>query len=429
MGEGFAFDIELRRGAGAYICGEETALFNSIEGKRGEPRNKPPFPVQRGLFGKPTGINNVETLINVLEILRIGGLAYAEIGTEGSTGPRLFCVSGTVARPGLYEVESGATLREVLALAGGTQREREGRSCSAARPAGSSPRTTWTSGSRSRTRAPAATRWARASSWCSTSRSTWWTSCCGSRGSSATNPAASASRVAWAPCVRRRRCTGWCTGAHDRLARAGAGADRRDRPGHARRVDLRARARRRQPPYSLRCNGSTCSTPKERAHERDPAGSAPPAPRHRGRRADGPGRRGRDDPRCLSRPGDRHAHAVLRRQPHAGERVPRLRRRGRGRAHAGARVQPRGRGRDEGHDRHRARAAFAQARDGVPGVERRRRAHEPRRPPLDGRVRGRPRPVRRADGRAPGGRSRRALGRATTTTPPIRRSPSRSPSR
>ena len=121
MGEGFAFDIELRRGAGAYICGEETALFNSIEGKRGEPRNKPPFPVQRGLFGKPTGINNVETLINVLEIMRIGGLAFAEIGTEGSTGPRLFCVSGTVARPGLYEVESGATLREVLALAGGTQ--------------------------------------------------------------------------------------------------------------------------------------------------------------------------------------------------------------------------------------------------------------------------------------------------------------------
>jgi len=119
MGDGFAFDIELRRGAGAYICGEETALFNSIEGKRGEPRNKPPFPVQRGLFGKPTGINNVETLINVLEILRIGGAEYAKIGTEGSTGPRLFCVSGTVARPGLYEVDSGATLRDVLDLAGG----------------------------------------------------------------------------------------------------------------------------------------------------------------------------------------------------------------------------------------------------------------------------------------------------------------------
>jgi NADH-quinone oxidoreductase subunit F len=121
MGEGFAFDIELRRGAGAYICGEETALFNSIEGKRGEPRNKPPFPVQRGVFGKPTGINNVETLINVLEILRVGGLAYSETGTESSTGPRLFCVSGTVASPGLYEVESGATLRHVLDLAGGIQ--------------------------------------------------------------------------------------------------------------------------------------------------------------------------------------------------------------------------------------------------------------------------------------------------------------------
>jgi NADH-quinone oxidoreductase subunit F len=119
MSSGIAFDIELRRGAGAYICGEETSLFNSLEGKRGEPRNKPPFPVQRGLFGKPTGINNVETLVNVLEIMRVGGTGYAATGTEGSTGPRLFCVSGTVARPGLYEVESGATLRQVLDLAGG----------------------------------------------------------------------------------------------------------------------------------------------------------------------------------------------------------------------------------------------------------------------------------------------------------------------
>jgi NADH-quinone oxidoreductase subunit F len=123
MGEGFGFDIELRRGAGAYICGEETALFNSLEGRRGEPRNKPPFPVQRGLFGKPTGINNVETLINVLEILRIGGTAYAQIGTEGSTGPRLFCLSGNVARPGLYEVDFGVTLRDVLDLAGGVMGE------------------------------------------------------------------------------------------------------------------------------------------------------------------------------------------------------------------------------------------------------------------------------------------------------------------
>ena len=121
MGEGFRFDIELRRGAGAYICGEETALFNSIEGKRGEPRNKPPFPVERGLFGKPTGINNVETLLNVLEILRIGGPAYAEIGTPDSTGTRLFCLSGCVERPGLYEVEMGTTLRDLLAMAGGVR--------------------------------------------------------------------------------------------------------------------------------------------------------------------------------------------------------------------------------------------------------------------------------------------------------------------
>ena len=94
LGSGFAFDIELRRGAGAYICGEETALFESIEGKRGEPRNKPPFPVEVGLFGKPTVVNNVETLANVLRIVTDGGEAFARIGTEGSTGPKLFCLSG-----------------------------------------------------------------------------------------------------------------------------------------------------------------------------------------------------------------------------------------------------------------------------------------------------------------------------------------------
>jgi NADH-quinone oxidoreductase subunit F len=119
MGEGFAFDVQIRRGAGAYICGEETALFNSIEGRRGEPRNKPPFPVERGLFGKPTGIDNVETLVNVLEVLRIGGPAYAELGTPDSTGTRLFCLSGNVERPGVYEVACGTTLRELLGLAGG----------------------------------------------------------------------------------------------------------------------------------------------------------------------------------------------------------------------------------------------------------------------------------------------------------------------
>jgi NADH-quinone oxidoreductase subunit F len=119
MGHSFGFDIEIRRGGGAYICGEETAIFNSIEGFRGEPRNKPPFPVQAGVFNKPTVINNVETLVNVLEILRIGGPQYAKIGTEGSAGPRLFCLSGCVTRPGVYEVPFGSTLRQMLEMAGG----------------------------------------------------------------------------------------------------------------------------------------------------------------------------------------------------------------------------------------------------------------------------------------------------------------------
>ncbi|MBX9362230.1 NAD(P)H-dependent oxidoreductase subunit E [Streptomyces sp. WAC04114] len=118
LGQGYAFDIEIRRGAGAYICGEETALFNSIEGYRGEPRSKPPFPVEKGLFGKPTVENNVETLANVLPILTVGAPAYAAIGTGRSTGPKLFCVSGSVERPGVYEVPFGATLGDVLTLAG-----------------------------------------------------------------------------------------------------------------------------------------------------------------------------------------------------------------------------------------------------------------------------------------------------------------------
>jgi NADH-quinone oxidoreductase subunit F len=113
MGAGFSFDIELRNGAGAYICGEETALFNSIEGKRGEPRNKPPFPVQAGLFGKPTVVNNVETLVNIPLILTLGGEAYARIGTPGSSGTKLFCLSGTVARPGVYEVDFGMSLADL----------------------------------------------------------------------------------------------------------------------------------------------------------------------------------------------------------------------------------------------------------------------------------------------------------------------------
>jgi NADH-quinone oxidoreductase subunit F len=115
----FSFDIEIRRGAGAYICGEETALFNSLEGKRGEPRSKPPFPAQVGLFGKPTVVNNVETLANVIDIVLDGGAEWAKTGSSQSTGTRLFCLSGHVAKPGLYEVPFGTTLGELLDMAGG----------------------------------------------------------------------------------------------------------------------------------------------------------------------------------------------------------------------------------------------------------------------------------------------------------------------
>ena len=119
MGSGTRLEIEVRRGAGAYICGEETALFNSIEGKRGEPRNKPPFPTQAGLFGKPTLINNVETLANLPLIVMQGGAAYARTGTTASTGTRLFCLSGAIATPGLYEVPHGTALDALIDLAGG----------------------------------------------------------------------------------------------------------------------------------------------------------------------------------------------------------------------------------------------------------------------------------------------------------------------
>ncbi len=119
LGSSLHFDVELRQGAGAYICGEETALFNSIEGFRGEPRNKPPFPTQAGLFRKPTLVNNVETLVNIPEIILNGGAAYARIGTAQSTGARLFCLSGNIQRPGVYEMPFGITLKDLLDAAGG----------------------------------------------------------------------------------------------------------------------------------------------------------------------------------------------------------------------------------------------------------------------------------------------------------------------
>lgn len=114
LNSGFNLDISVHRGAGAYICGEETAMLESLEGKRGEPRLKPPYPVQVGLWGQPTVVQNVETLVNVPHIILNGAEWYAAIGTEKSSGPKIFCVSGHVNRPGIYELPLGTPLRTII---------------------------------------------------------------------------------------------------------------------------------------------------------------------------------------------------------------------------------------------------------------------------------------------------------------------------
>jgi NADH-quinone oxidoreductase subunit F len=121
QGSGFSFEVELRSGAGAYICGEETALFESIEGRRGQPRIKPPYPTTHGLFGKPTSINNIETLCTAAWIIANGVDSYRALGTEDSPGTKLFCLSGDVARPGVYEVPFGTRMDKLIELAGGVQ--------------------------------------------------------------------------------------------------------------------------------------------------------------------------------------------------------------------------------------------------------------------------------------------------------------------
>ena len=122
LGTGFSLEVTVHLGAGAYICGEETALLNALEGKRGEPRIKPPFPAVAGLYGQPTIVNNVETLSNLPWIITNGGAAYAAIGPEGSKGTRLFSVSGHVERPGNYEIVMGMTWRNLIyEVAGGVR--------------------------------------------------------------------------------------------------------------------------------------------------------------------------------------------------------------------------------------------------------------------------------------------------------------------
>jgi len=125
LGSGFGLDLSVHRGAGAYICGEETALINSLEGKRGEPRIKPPYPASIGLWNEPTLVHNVETLANVPHIVNRGAEWYKSIGTEKSTGPKLFCISGHVRRPGNYELPLGTPLRTIVEdCAGGMRGDR-----------------------------------------------------------------------------------------------------------------------------------------------------------------------------------------------------------------------------------------------------------------------------------------------------------------
>ncbi len=119
FGTDFSFDLEVRQGAGAFVCGEETALIASIEGKRGEPRPRPPFPSVRGLFGKPTSINNVESYANVPQIILNGPEWFAAMGTEKSKGTKTFALAGDVKKTGLIEVPFGITLREIIYDVGG----------------------------------------------------------------------------------------------------------------------------------------------------------------------------------------------------------------------------------------------------------------------------------------------------------------------
>ncbi|HPP48745.1 MAG TPA: NADH-ubiquinone oxidoreductase-F iron-sulfur binding region domain-containing protein, partial [Spirochaetota bacterium] len=118
-GKGFDFDIRIQMGAGAYVCGEESALIESAEGKRGEPRNRPPFPVQKGYLGYPTTVNNVETLCCAVRIMLEGGEWFAKMGTAQSKGTKLLSVSGDCQNPGIYEVEFGTTVNTLLEMVGG----------------------------------------------------------------------------------------------------------------------------------------------------------------------------------------------------------------------------------------------------------------------------------------------------------------------
>lgn len=137
LGSNFSFDITIKQGAGAFVCGEETALIGSIEGKRGMPRPRPPFPAESGLWGKPTVINNVETLASIPQIILEGGASYAKLGTEGSKGTKVFALAGRVKNTGLVEVPMGMTLRQIIFdIGGGIPRDRSFKAVQMGGPSG-----------------------------------------------------------------------------------------------------------------------------------------------------------------------------------------------------------------------------------------------------------------------------------------------------
>ncbi|MEW7981602.1 MAG: NADH-quinone oxidoreductase subunit NuoF [gamma proteobacterium symbiont of Phacoides pectinatus] len=135
LGSGFDFNLHVHLGGGAYVCGEETALLESIEGKKGQPRYKPPFPAHFGLYGRPTIINNTESLCSIPVIIEKGGKWFSEIGVANSGGSKLFSISGNINKPGVYEIPMGTPFAELLEMAGGM---RDGRKCKAVIPGGSS---------------------------------------------------------------------------------------------------------------------------------------------------------------------------------------------------------------------------------------------------------------------------------------------------
>ena len=358
MGHGFSFDVELRRGAGAYICGEETAIFESIEGKRGEPRAKPPFPVEVGLFGAPTVVNNVETLVNVLDIVLGSGPSFAESGTEGSTGTKLLCVSGHVERPGTYEVGFGATLREVLELAGGVPGGRALQAVLLGGAAGSfvGP---------DDLDVPLTFEGARDAG-----------TTLGSGVVLVLDETVDLPRLLMriAAFFRNESC-GQCVPCRVGTVRQQEALARlladEPRGGVERELALIGEVGQCMRDASICGLGQTASSAIESAirrlhvfqgarRERAPRAAADG--RARGRRAGRPRLRGLDDPRRVRDARDRDADALLRRDAPARERLPRLRRRGRGLARPAPGLRAEGRGGDGGADGHRARPSLPEAR-------------------------------------------------------------------